>query len=220
MLIIRSRCTQVSIKANNNTVYIDPVLLSKNDCISTSPLAAILFLVVLLAVIICIGYCCCCCCRRRRQTIPAQRGDQYRLHRHRRLLAISPSSSLTGFNPLGVITGHTELSTAAQEQTDATLAYNQLMSTPYIVDMIGIDLAGKTLGSGVYKLSPTTMNLIGILTFNGKGICILQVGTSIITGANFQVLAINEATAGCVFWQVGNSFTFDASSQFLGNIFA
>ncbi|CAF1417994.1 unnamed protein product, partial [Rotaria magnacalcarata] len=70
MIIIRGRCTQVSIKGNNNTVYIDPVLLMKNDCISTSPLAGILFLVVLLAVIICIGYC--CCCRRRRQTIPAQ----------------------------------------------------------------------------------------------------------------------------------------------------
>ncbi|CAF4836020.1 unnamed protein product, partial [Rotaria magnacalcarata] len=86
--------------------------------------------------------------------------------------------------------------------------------------MAGIDLAGETLGSGVYKRSPTTINLTGILTLNGKDIYIFQVGTSIITGANFQLLAINEATAGCVFWLVGSSFTFGASSQFLGNIFA
>jgi hypothetical protein len=139
-------------------------------------------------------------------------------------LAISPSISLTGFNPPGVINGITKLGTgsALQAQKDVTSAYNYLKSAPVTGQMTGVDLAGKTLGPGVYKFDSSAGidTPAGILTLNGPGTYIFQVGSALKTSAYSEIRVINGANPGCIFWQVGSSATLGQNSLFVGNILA
>jgi len=138
-------------------------------------------------------------------------------------LAISPSVSLTGFNPTGVITGVTELGTgtALQAQNDAISAYNDLKGVP-VTELMAGDLTGKTLQAGVYKFdsAASISSTAGILTLSGTGIYIFQVGSALTTSTNSEIRLINGAKAGCVFWQLGSSATLGQSSVFVGNILA
>jgi hypothetical protein len=137
-------------------------------------------------------------------------------------VAVYPIASVTGFLP-GTITTCPALATPAAEQaqTDATSAYTYCKGLPYTKALTGIDLAGKTLTPGVYKFASTAgIAAAGVLTFNGKGIYIFQVGSAITTGAGAKMVLTNGATAGCIFWQVGSSVTHGAASTFLGNILA
>jgi hypothetical protein len=139
-------------------------------------------------------------------------------------LAISPSVSLTGFNPTGVINGIIELGTATalQAQRDVTTAYNDLKSLPLTAQMTGIDLSGKTLQPGVYKFDSAAGidTPAGILTLDGTGIYIFQVGSALTTTTNSEIRTINGAKAGCIFWLVGSSATIGQYSRFVGNILA
>ena len=139
-------------------------------------------------------------------------------------LAISPSVALTGFNPPGVINGITELGTgvALQAQNDITSAYNDCRGAPLTAQMTGVDLAGKTLGPGVYKFDSTAgiTASAGILTLSGNGVYIFQVGSALSTSGDSQVQLTNGAQASCIFWQVGSSATLGQNSKFAGNILA
>jgi len=137
-------------------------------------------------------------------------------------LASYPIASSTGFPP-AIVTGGTQLGTPAahQAQIDETAAYTYCKSVPSTESLTGIDLAGKTLAPGVYSFASTAgISAGGILTLNGAGIYIFQVGSAITTGAGAQIVLKGGAKAGCVFWQVGSSVTHGASSTFLGNILA
>ena len=139
-------------------------------------------------------------------------------------LGISPSVALTGFNPAGVIRGITELGTgvALQAQNDVTTAYNDCQGAPLTAQMTGIDLAGKTLGPGVYKFDAAAGidTPAGILTLDGKGIYIFQIGSALATSGNSEIRLINGAKASCIFWQVGSSASLGHHSTFAGNIIA
>jgi hypothetical protein len=137
-------------------------------------------------------------------------------------LSISPGTTLTGFNPPGVITGITLLGTAIaqQAQNDTITAYNQLAGANLTATMTGTDLGGLTLGPGVYKFASTAGISAGILTLNGSGIYIFQIGTGITTATGTQVLLTNGASASCVYWQIGSSATLGSNSYFAGNILA
>jgi hypothetical protein len=139
-------------------------------------------------------------------------------------LAISPSVSFTGFNTTGVINGVKELGTAIalQAQKDVTTAYNYLMGLPPTSQMTGINLAGKTLQAGVYKFDSAAGidTSAGILTLNGTGAYIFQVGSELKTTANSEIRTINGAKAECVFWVLGSSATIGQYSRFIGNILA
>ena len=139
-------------------------------------------------------------------------------------LAMSPSISLSGFSASGVINGVTKLGTgsALQAQKDVTSAYNDLQNAPLTDQMTGVDLAGQTLGPGVYKFDSSAAISMpaGILTLNGAGVYIFQVGSALQTSANSEIQVINGANAGCVFWQVGSSATLGQNSIFIGNILA
>ena len=139
-------------------------------------------------------------------------------------LAISPSGSLTGFNPMGVINGNTELNTgvALQAQKDLTSAYNDLQGAPFTARMTGVDLAGKTLEAGVYKFDSAAGidTPFGILILNGSGIYIFQIGSTLTTSINSEIRLMNGAKPDCIFWQVGSSATLGQYSQFVGNILA
>jgi hypothetical protein len=137
-------------------------------------------------------------------------------------IALSPTPALTGFPP-GVISGARDFNNAAaiQAETDCTSAYTYCQGEPFTTDLTGIDLAGKTLTAGTYKFSSTAaISAAGNLTLNGPGVYIFQIGSAITTGANTRVLLEDGALAGCVYWQVGSSATFGASSTFVGNVLA
>ena len=139
-------------------------------------------------------------------------------------LAISPGTSLTGFNPFGVINGVQELGTtvAQKAQDDVTTVYNYLSSEEPTLDMTGIDLAGQTLGPGVYKFSSSAAitQPAGVLTLNGKGVYIFQIVSTLVTSGDSKIIATNGANAGCIFWRVGSSATLGQNSKFVGNILA
>lgn len=139
-------------------------------------------------------------------------------------LAISPSISMTGFTPPGVIKGITQLGNAIaqQAQKDVASAQIYLKAAPLTSLMTGMDLTGKTLGPGVYKFASTAaINTAGgILTLNGAGVYIFQVGSALLTADNSEIRVINGAKAGCVYWQVGSSATLGQNSRFVGNLLA
>jgi hypothetical protein len=139
-------------------------------------------------------------------------------------VAISPGISLTGFNAFGVINGGQALGTtvAKKAQDDVTTAYNYLYKLTPTVRMTGVDLAGKTLGPGVYHFNSAAAisQPAGVLTLSGQGVYIFQVGSTLVTSGNSRIKAINGATAHCIFWQVGSSVTLGDNSKFMGNILA
>jgi hypothetical protein len=139
-------------------------------------------------------------------------------------LATSSIGALTGFTPPSVINGVTESNPNATLQAlkDVTTAFNYLMGLPLTSLMTGIDLANQTLQWGVYKFdSSAGINVAaGILTLNGTGLYIFQIGSTLITTANSEIRTINGAKASCIFWVVGSSATIGQSSRFVGNILA
>jgi type VI secretion system secreted protein VgrG len=137
-------------------------------------------------------------------------------------VALSPTPALTGFPP-GVISGTVDFNNAAaiQAETDCTSAYSYIQGLKPTSSLTGIDLGGKTLTPGTYNFASTAgISAGGILTLNGPGVYIFQVGSAITTGANSRIVLENGALAGCVYWQLGSSATFGASSLFLGNVLA
>ncbi len=137
-------------------------------------------------------------------------------------VALSPTPALTGFPP-GVISGVVDFNNAAaiQAETDCTSAYTYIQGLAPTSSLTGIDLAGKTLTPGTYNFASTAgISAGGNLTLNGPGVYIFQVGSAIVTGASSRIVLENGALAGCVYWQVGSSATFGASSSFLGNVLA
>jgi len=139
-------------------------------------------------------------------------------------LDTSPTPAITGFPP-GTVGGtiHAGDATAAQAQSDLTIAYNAAASAPSTQNVTGVDLGGKTLTQGVYTAS-TSMALNGPLplTLNGgaSSVFIFQAGTTLITGSNSSVLLTGGAQACNVFWQVGSSATLGTNTTFVGNILA
>ncbi|CAF1629078.1 unnamed protein product, partial [Didymodactylos carnosus] len=130
-------------------------------------------------------------------------------------LAMSPSIALTGFSIIpgivGYIYGKNELGTptALQAQKDVTIAFNECANAPVTKQMTGMEMAGLTLSPGVYKWdAAASLSLpLGILTLNGSGVYIFQIGSALSTSFGSRIILINGATPGCVFWQVGSSAT-------------
>ncbi|MBN1193673.1 MAG: DUF3494 domain-containing protein [Coriobacteriia bacterium] len=138
----------------------------------------------------------------------------------------SPTPAVTGFPP-GVVVG--TLYTApdpatAQAQSDLAIAYNAAAGQACDTDMSATpDLGGQTLVAGVYCFS-SEAGLTGTLTLDAQGdpnACwVFQIGSTLITATNSNVLLINGASACNVFWQVGSSATIASGSDFVGSIMA
>jgi hypothetical protein len=139
-------------------------------------------------------------------------------------VGVSPGTAVTGFPP-GIVIGtiHAGDSVAAQAQNDATIAYNNAAGQPCDVNLTGQDLGGMTLTPGVYCFD-SSAQLTGQLTLDGQGnpdsVFIFQVGSTLITASNAQVLTINGAQPCRIFWQVGSSATLGTNTRFQGNILA
>src|SRR5450759_2031386 len=160
---------------------------------------------------------------------------------------VSPGTELTGFQPeplntiegggtvtygLGIVEGtiYAGGTVAAQAHTDATIAYQYLMAqvpTTQYSDIVN-QLDGLTLTPGVYNF-PSSANLQvgGTLTLDFQGnsdaLFIFQLGSTLVTMANSNIIAINTGNSTClgsnVFWAVGSSATIDGAS-FIGTVIA
>jgi hypothetical protein len=141
-------------------------------------------------------------------------------------LGVSPGSAVTGFPPGIVVapgTIHAADAAAAQAQNDLSAAYLALFNRPTTVDLSGRDLGGLTLVPGVYNFS-SSAQLTGRLILNGLGnpnaVFIFNIGSSLTTASASNVVLINGAQGGNVFWRVGSSATLGTTTSFAGDILA
>lgn len=144
-------------------------------------------------------------------------------------LGVSPGTSCTGFpapctGGPGIVNGpiHAGDHVAAIAQADAHTAYANAAGQTCNTNLTGQDLGGLTLTAGVYCFNSSAFLTAGnlTLTLKGKGVFIFQIGSTLITASNSQVLLINGARTANVFWQVGSSATLGTGTSFSGSILA
>jgi len=139
-------------------------------------------------------------------------------------LGVSPSNSITGFSPPGIVDGDTHAgdSLAAQAQSDLVLAYNAAAGLTPTGTFSG-DQIGATFDAGIYY-TPAAFALTGTMTLDGQGnpnaVFIFQVNAALNTAAGTTISLINGAQASNVFWQVNGAVTTGAASSFVGTIMA
>ena len=139
-------------------------------------------------------------------------------------VGVSPGTEITGLTP-GMVVGtiYAGGAVAAQAQTDALTAYNDLAGQACDTILTGQDLGGLTLTPGVYCFS-SSAQLTGTLTLDALGdpnaVFIFQIGSTLTTASDSSVLLINSANPCNVFFQVGSSATLGTDTSFEGNILA
>jgi autotransporter-associated beta strand protein len=142
-------------------------------------------------------------------------------------LALSPGSSVTGFNPPGtVIDGaiHINDALAVQAHADAFTAYTTLAGEAQTGNLSGTNLGGLILTPGVYRFD-STAQLTGTLFLDTRndpnGTFIFQIGSSLATAPNSAVTLLGASGSDPnIFWQVGSSATVGINTIFDGNIVA
>jgi hypothetical protein len=139
-------------------------------------------------------------------------------------LGVSPGTAVTGFPPGTVTAGtiHAADALALQAEGGLTTAYNDAAGRSSTAT-ISADLAGGTLGPGVYT-SASSLGLTGDLTLDARGdpnaVFVFQAGSTLTVGSGSRVLLVGGAQPCNVFWQVGSSATIGSNSAFAGNILA
>ena len=139
-------------------------------------------------------------------------------------LGVSPGAAVTGFPPGTVTAGtiHAADAVALQAQGGLTTAYNDAAGRSSTAT-ISSDLAGSTLGPGVYT-SASSLGLSGDLTLDARGdpsaVFVFQAGSTLTAGSGSRVLLVGGAQPCNVFWQVGSSATIGTTSASAGNILA
>ncbi len=142
-------------------------------------------------------------------------------------LGLYPGTSITGL-ALITLNGtlHQTDAVAQQAQSDATTAYNALVTQPCDFGPFApTDLAGQTLVPGVYCYSSSAqISVGGVLTLNAQGdnnaVWVFKIGSSLTTVSGASVAFINGGQNCNVFWQVGSSATIGTTSQVVGTIIA
>src|ERR1700722_9060285 len=139
-------------------------------------------------------------------------------------LGVSPSNSISGFSPPGIVGGDTHAgdSQAAQAQSDLVLAYNAAAGLTRTGTFSG-DQIGATFDAGTY-FTAAAFGLTGTMTLDGQGnpnaVFVFQVNAALNTAAGTTISLINGAQASNVFWQVNGAVTTGANSSFTGTIMA
>ncbi|RPI04387.1 MAG: DUF3494 domain-containing protein [Ignavibacteriae bacterium] len=161
-------------------------------------------------------------------------------------LGVSPGTAITGFQPiplnsimgpgtvtagLGIVNGtiYAGGPVAAQAHNDAVIAYNYLVAqVPNTIYSGVTQLDGLTFTPGVYNFAPSAnlqVNGTLYLDFQGNSdaLFIFQTGSTLVTMAGSNVIAINTNSQTCsgsnVYWAVGSSATIDGA-QFIGTVIA
>ena len=143
-------------------------------------------------------------------------------------LGVNPGTAITGF--LGTVendgpgtfsaTSHQGDAIALQARTDALASYNELFGLTSTLDLTGLDLGGLTLTPGIYNFD-SSAQLTGILTLDGAGNYVFQIGSTLTTASLATISFTNGADPyNDVFWLVGTSATLGVGTIFGGNILA
>ncbi len=147
-------------------------------------------------------------------------------------VGLSPTATCLGdgipcsaLNPKinGTLYANDPAGVAAAAKADLTSAYNDAAGRPPGTTVN--DLSGMVLAPGVYT-SGSTMSIAvgGTLTLDARGdanaVWIFQVGSSLTVNNNAQVLLINGAKAGNVYWAIFASSTLGTNVSFKGNVLA
>ncbi len=143
-------------------------------------------------------------------------------------VGLSPSATFVGTpagQPIinGTLYANDPGGVAAQAKTDLTAAYVDGAARP--PGIVVNDLSGMILTPGVYT-SGSTMSIAvgGVVTLDGQGdanaVWIFQVGSSLTVNNNAQVILLNGANAGNVFWAIFASSTMGTDVSFKGNVLA
>lgn len=137
-------------------------------------------------------------------------------------LGVSPGTTVTG---APTVTGatHAGNATALAAQTDLTTAYNDAAGRTTGAISLSGDLTGLTLAPGLYT-STSSLAITGAMTLTALGntnaVFIIQMASTLTTGAGSQVILTGGAQASNIIWQVGSSATLGTNSVFKGNILA
>jgi uncharacterized protein (TIGR03437 family) len=142
-------------------------------------------------------------------------------------VGVSPGTAVTGFPPGTMAFGTIDAGNpvASQAHADLATAYSDLvgLTCPNPNNLTGQDLGPLTLTPGVYCFN-SSAQLTGNLTLDGENnpnaTFTFQIGTTLTTASNSQVVLINGAQPGNVLWQVGSSATIGSGTVFQGNILA
>lgn len=143
-------------------------------------------------------------------------------------VGLSPGTS-QGIPPSQVIGDIHINDQAVLDAQDALLdAYNDAVSRAVAPGVLPGNMGGQTFTPGLYKNS-TSVLISGVgagnnVTLDAMGdpdaIFIFQMGSTLTTGANTQVILAGGARAENIFWQVGTSATLNTATQFHGNVLA
>jgi hypothetical protein len=133
-----------------------------------------------------------------------------------------PTTSQSGF---GTVTqngaNHQGDAVTQQAKTDLTTGYNTAAgATPFTTKPV--ELGGTTLLPGVYRSG--TFGITGTLTLDTQGdpnaVFIFQMGSTLTTASNSDVVVLGGGNACNVFWQVGSSATLGTGSHLIGSVLA
>ena len=140
-------------------------------------------------------------------------------------IGVSPGTAITGFPAPCTITGeiHAGDAVAAPAHSDAVRAYNALVdqTCDFNYPPVAV-LTNATLTPGVHCF-PSSLKVKGTLTLDGAGVFIFNIGSTLITAANAQVLVIDDGLTcdgANVFWAVASSATLGTGTLFAGHILA
>ena len=135
-------------------------------------------------------------------------------------LGVSTGTTVTGSPG---VTGMLHLGdpTAAQAQSDLTIAYNDAAGRTVAPISVAGNLGGQTLAPGLYKSTSSLEISSGDLTLAGDTNAVwIQMVSTLVTTTGRQVILSGGAQAANVFWQVGSSATIGGSSVIKGTILA
>lgn len=148
-------------------------------------------------------------------------------------LGVNPGLAITGQNTITVNgTNAAAIGNPSVYHGGAVgvLAQSQLAAAKITLGLLGpgsvlgVNLAGLTLGPGVYTVASGVSNLTGALTLNGMGNAnatwVFQMPGTLITSPGSVVNVINTGAGAGVYWNVGSSATLDTTTSFQGNILA
>lgn len=139
-------------------------------------------------------------------------------------IGVAPGNSISGSFKVNDGTIQVDSPISISCNHDLQIAYNVSVSAPCPAANIYAELAGLTLGPGVYCSGSEMKFSAATLTLDGRGDpnaqWIFQVATALTTATTTSFILENGAQAQNVFWAIGSSATIGYSSSFVGNIFA
>jgi hypothetical protein len=137
---------------------------------------------------------------------------------------LAPGSAQGILTPEVNGTIHINDAVVTQAQTDLLAAYNDAISRVANPTALAASIGGTTILPGLHINAGAVTTAGGNVTLDAQGdpnaIFLFKVGTTLTTVPGTQILLVNGARAGNIFWQVGTTALLDTTTLFKGSILA